>query len=186
MHNLKIFGMAKCVMNSARENVLTEGKLYMIRDAHEGAVCVEADNDEHIWFIPDRFEPVTAVALGPQQIANEQVYMYDVDDTLVVWDDDFLRPDGGRVRIVDPYDKNAVYLKPHVRHVKLLKQMHGRGRFIIVWSQSGVQWANAVVEALGLKDHVGLVMTKPSGYVDDLPSDKWMQNRIYLEQGDDT
>lgn len=113
-------------------------------------------------------------------IHNEQVYCFDVDDTLVMWDDQYADRALGRVRIVDPYDGATVYLKPHARHIKLLKQMHGRGRQIIVWSQGGAAWARAVIEALGLSEYVHICMTKPAGYVDDLPAQAWLPNRIYL------
>lgn len=114
---------------------------------------------------------------------NEQIYYFDVDDTLVLWDDGFQKPGPDRVEIIDPYDGIKVYLKPHVRHVKLLKQMFGRGRHIIVHSAGGAQWAANVVRALGLVDFVHEAKTKPIGYVDDLPCKAWMQNHIYIEPG---
>lgn len=118
-------------------------------------------------------------------IHNEQVYCFDVDDTLVLWDDKFHAPEEGRIRITDPYDGAVVYLKPHVRHIKLLKQMHGRKRFVVVWSQGGVKWAESVVEALELKPFVHLVMTKPFGYVDDIPVSSWLKNHIFLPHDGD-
>jgi hypothetical protein len=175
----------RCIDSFPWNKVLTEGNLYIVRDTREDGIKVQTDDGEETWFHTPRFAPIStdnesAPALQPLKIENEQIYMYDVDDTLVMWTNHFTQPGEGRVRIVDPYDQAPVYLKPHERHVKLLKQMHGRGRYIVVWSQSGVQWAHAVVEALGLSDFVHLVMTKPTGYVDDLPADQWMRDRIYL------
>jgi predicted phosphatase len=115
-----------------------------------------------------------------QVISNEHVVCFDVDDTLVIWDDSFQAPELGRVRIEDPYDGHTVYLKPHVRHVKLLRQMKGRGRFLVVWSAAGAQWAKAVIQALELEDCVDLIQTKPLAYVDDLPVTEWIGKRIYL------
>ncbi len=114
-------------------------------------------------------------------VESEQVYMFDVDDTLILWDDKCLQGSEGKIAIVDPYDSKIVFLRPHTRHVKLLTQMFGRGRHIIVWSAGGYKWAVAVIEALGLEDKVHLVMTKPAGYVDDLECSKWLTNRIYLK-----
>jgi len=117
-------------------------------------------------------------------VENEQIYCFDVDDTLVLWSDKFASPEPGTIPIVDPYDGLTVYLKPHVRHIKLLKQMAGRDRFVVVWSAAGAQWAQAVVNALELKPYVNLVMTKPVGYCDDIPVSEWMNNHIYIKPED--
>ena len=114
------------------------------------------------------------------KLENEQICMFDVDDTLVMWGDDFNTPSDDRIRIVDPYDNSAVYLKPHQKHIRLVKQMHARGRLVCVWSGGGVRWAETVVKALGLEPYVHMVMTKPICYVDDLPANDWLNNRIYL------
>ena len=120
-----------------------------------------------------------------KKIDNEQVYMFDVDDTLVRWPSNFMLPDDGRVRIVDPNDGEVVYLYPIKRHIKLLTAMKGRGRLIVVWSGNGAAWAEAVIKALGLELSVDLIMTKPLGYVDDLSCESWMGPRIYETNGEE-
>jgi hypothetical protein len=70
--------------------------------------------------------------------------------------------------------------------VDLLKEMKGRQRFIIVWSAAGAQWANTIVEALGIEDYVDLILTKPLGYVDDQKAEDFMKNHIYLAPEDRT
>ncbi len=111
------------------------------------------------------------------------MYFFDVDDTLVMWDDRCLQPGDQRIPIVDPNDGATVYVTPHVRHIKLLSQMFGRGRHVIVWSHSGFAWAEAVVRALNLEGMVHTVLTKPAGFVDDLTAGEVLTNRIYLTQG---
>lgn len=174
----------ECIDARDCDGELTVGYRYRVLSSMSDTILILNDQLTDSWYCPHRFKDagLDEKKSAPTKIENEQVYMFDVDDTLIVWDDRFGQPGEGRVHVVDPYDGVSVYLRPHVRHVKLLKQMRGRGRFIVVWSQSGVQWAEAVVDALGLKDQVHLVMTKPQGYVDDLPVNEWMQNRIYLEQ----
>lgn len=104
--------------------------------------------------------------------------MYDVDDTLVLW---FSQCDPAlKVKIVCPYGGSETWLKPHARHIDLLKKHHGRGKTVIVWSAAGYRWAQAVVEALGLQDHVNFIMTKPMSYVDDLEASEILGSRIYL------
>jgi FMN phosphatase YigB (HAD superfamily) len=116
---------------------------------------------------------------------NEMVVMFDVDDTLVMWSDKFHTPETGKIEFVDPYDDTTLYLKPHRKHINFLKQLKARGYTIIVWSGGGYRWAKAVVETLGLKDSVDVVMTKPAKFVDDLPANEVLVNRVYLEDFND-
>lgn len=175
----KVGTKVKCLNNLCREENLTEGREYQVIHSYESFIYLVDDLGELTSFIPERFE----VANPPlaRVIENEQVYMFDVDDTLILWDDQIHRASADRIEIHDPYDNVTVYVKPHERHVKLLTQMKGRGRFICVWSQSGVKWAQAVVDALGLTDSVDLILTKPQGYVDDLHCSEWMKNQIYIK-----
>ncbi len=65
-------------------------------------------------------------------------------------------------------------------NIQLLRDMHARGRFIIVWSAGGYQWAESVVRALGLEQYVHLIIEKPIAYVDDLDASQFMGQRIFL------
>lgn len=114
----------------------------------------------------------------PQIIESENIVMYDVDDTLVMWEQG--STSAREVVVIDPYDGKPVYLRMHEPHVKLLQRHKARGKFVIVWSQGGYQWAQAVVNALGLNESVDLIMSKPRSYVDDLPVTEWMKDRIYI------
>jgi hypothetical protein len=110
--------------------------------------------------------------------------MYDVDDTLVLWDGPqslTASQEDDRICIKDPYDGCNVYLRPHNPHIKLLQNHKARGKFVVVWSQGGFAWAEAVVKALGLTEHVDLIMSKPRAIVDDLPPEAWMKDRIYIK-----
>lgn len=112
-------------------------------------------------------------------IDNEQVVMYDCDDTLVMW---FSGCDPSeKIEIICPYGGTETWLKPHKRHIELLKQHKARGNTIVVWSAAGYKWAEAVVKALELDVYVDFIMTKPNKYVDDLTADEILGTRIYLE-----
>ncbi len=114
-------------------------------------------------------------------IDKENTIFFDVDDTLVLWD--VVRADTDLdklVQILDPYDGTMTFLRPHLPHITLLKNHFARGSHIVVWSQGGYQWVEAVVKALGLEQYVHQCMTKPRAYVDDLPADAWMKERIYI------
>ena len=86
-----------------------------------------------------------------------------------------------RVFIKDPYLENRTYLlRINHTHVDLLKKHKARGKSIVVWSAGGYEWALAVVKALELETFVNLVMAKPTAYVDDLPCQEFMNNRVYV------
>lgn len=107
---------------------------------------------------------------------------FDVDDTLVIWDWKSVNPDGiGLLKITNPASGVEVLVQPHNRHIELMKQFKARGHTVVVWSQGGHEWAEAVCKSLGIELLVDLVMDKPSWYVDDLTSDAWMKAPIYLD-----
>ena len=114
---------------------------------------------------------------------NENITCYDVDETLVLW---FNKCDPSKkVKIVCPYGGSETWLKPHHRHIDLLKKHAGRKNYVIVWSAAGVLWAEAVVKALGLEEYVDLVMTKPSKIVDDMIPNDIFPCRIFLTDKDE-
>lgn len=112
-------------------------------------------------------------------ISSDMVIMFDVDDTLVLWDIDFSKP---IINIIDPYDNRTLELHPHYPHIKLLQEKKARGYIIVVWSQGGFAWAEAVVKALNLENYVDLIMSKPTTYVDDLPVNQWLTDRVYISK----
>lgn len=114
-------------------------------------------------------------------IKNENPVPIDVDDTLILHSP----PEGHEddyVLVEDPYSEEEVKVKvwPHRPHIQILKDKKARRSFIMVWSQSGVLWAEAVIKALELEKYVDLVLGKSKEYMDDLPANEWMGNRIYL------
>lgn len=116
------------------------------------------------------------------EILNEHIVMVDVDETLILDRDPITDKESLNEFVVNnPYDLENKKRIPHFRHIELIKQMKGRGRYIGVWSGGGVLWAKEVVKALGLESYVDIVMTKPLGYVDDLQADRWLNNHIYLK-----
>lgn len=119
---------------------------------------------------------------NPIVIDNEQIFGFDIDLTLISARRKLaLR---GDIAVENPYTGDIVYFKPHYAHMDLLKEMSGRGRFIIVWTQSGRKWAEVIVKALELEPFIDIIMTKPLGIIDDLPAEHWLNNRIFLQEGE--
>lgn len=112
-------------------------------------------------------------------IQSERVVFCDVDDTLVMHTHGATPSD----LVVDvPCRVTGETLRMVVNEamVRLVKEEQNRGATIIVWSRGGFQWAKDVVEAVGLKSYVTLVMSKPITYFDDKPVDEWLKDRVYL------
>lgn len=117
-----------------------------------------------------------------RHIKATRLIAFDVDDTLVIWDWQRINPEGiGLLKIVNPVTGVECLVQPHNRHVELMKQFKVRGHTVIVWSQGGSEWAEAVCKAMGIENLVDFVMDKPNWYVDDLPSETWMKKPIYLD-----
>lgn len=120
-------------------------------------------------------------------IEASRLVMFDVDDTLVIWDWKEINPDGiGLISINNPDGKCSELIMPHERHIKLLSEFKARGHTVIVWSQGGSAWAASVCKTLGIDHLVDYAMDKPNWYVDDLPASAWMKNPVYLHPTDPT
>lgn len=114
-------------------------------------------------------------------IKSENIIFCDVDDTLVqMLDYENLELDTGSISILDPYDSLYTSRMPMHKNIRILKTWHARGAYVVVWSAFGYQWAETVVKALCLQDHVHQIMSKPRAHIDDLPSTQWMGERIWF------
>lgn len=58
--------------------------------------------------------------------------------------------------------------------VEELKRHKSQGQSIVVWSNAGVDWAEAVVIALGITEYVDVVISKPKFYYDDMDASQFM------------
>lgn len=118
-----------------------------------------------------------------QVVRRDQVIMVDVDDTLIRRGNyKELHVDGCVFYQIPHPLRNGQTVEriPLRSNIQLIKDMHARGRYIIVWSAGGWQWAEAVVKSLGLEPHVHLILEKPIAYVDDLEANEFMGQRIFL------
>lgn len=112
--------------------------------------------------------------------SNENIVLIDVDDTLITPHSHLAGKEvEDSIAITNGEVTENVYVMD--KHVSLLKMSKLRGLFVRVHSQSGVEWALRVVEALGLTKYVDSVETKPKWYVDDLRSDDWMKRLYFYE-----
>lgn len=111
---------------------------------------------------------------------NDMVVMFDVDDTLVVWD--FPKELDEQAITFDNFGVN-VRLLPHYKHIDQMKRHAARGHMIYVWSAGGHEWAGEVIKTLGLEKYVNHIMSKPQWYYDDLRAEEFLPeiNRVYYD-----
>lgn len=104
-------------------------------------------------------------------LRSDRTVWCDVDDTLIGWGK---APQDRPVRVTiecGGFVDNHWVIEENVEALKLHK---ARGHKIIVWSQGGFDWAEAVVKALGLEELVDFVCSKPTWVYDDLQPAAWM------------
>jgi FMN phosphatase YigB (HAD superfamily) len=114
---------------------------------------------------------------------SEHTIAFDCDDTLIIWDENHMKPFDDSVKLICPHDGAITYHRVHKRHVEFLKKQHAKGYTVIVWSSAGSGWAESVVKSLNLEKYVDFVMSKPQKWVDDAtnPADV-LGVRVFLSE----
>lgn len=112
---------------------------------------------------------------------NERVLPTDVDGTLVI----HIKSSEGicpteLLEIHDPMTGQNILVRKNMPMIRLLREEHARGSYILVWSRGGFEWAYSVVEALKLEDSVDQIMSKPLVYLDDTDVKDWLKDRVFL------
>ena len=105
------------------------------------------------------------------KVKDGGVFASDVDDSLIMW----RIPQGYTGPLVETnLDGFKDVGIPNQHAINHLKKMKARGYSVVVWSAGGSEWADAVVQALGLEDYVDVVMPKIDFHLDDVsdPVDK--------------
>lgn len=113
-------------------------------------------------------------------VENDHPWGVDIDDTLLLWDVPVNTPGVRVVEFQEPHLKDITRAVVNENNLRLMKEKKHRGCFIILWSQGGYEYAKAVRDALHLQDYVDLIMTKPVGLIDDLPSSAWLPGPVNI------
>ena len=104
---------------------------------------------------------------------NRGLVCFDVDSTLVEW-----FPTDAEFEI-DGYP-----MAPMIENIRMLKTMKTIAkRTILVWSQSGVDHVEKVINKLQLGDFVDFISAKPIAYVDDYHCTDWIGPNLYRKKG---
>lgn len=105
----------------------------------------------------------------------------DVDSTLIEWaqpGETFEKHP--RAILVEMFGETK-YVVPMLRNIETLKKLYTKGYEVVVWSLSSKQWAEYIVEQLGLKDYVDFCVSKPDFFLDDKEVSDFMlpEKRLY-------
>ncbi len=107
---------------------------------------------------------------------------FDCDDTLVTTADD---EGPNTIWLNVPGTTHRGLFRVIQSHVNALKAHKIRGHQVVVWSQGGSDWAEAVVKGLGLESYVDLIVPKPHWFFDDLKPEEFMDRRFYFGMGEE-
>ncbi len=112
-------------------------------------------------------------------IKDDNLVFCDVDDTLIGWGNP--PPDrNDHIDITIKGRKRRYWVL--TENVEQLYHHASRGHTIIVWSQGGHAWTEAVAKALNIDHIVALGMCKPKFVIDDLDSSFWMPKSRLAER----
>ena len=95
---------------------------------------------------------------------------FGVDDTLVFWKFDL---PADLIQVHSAF--GLTNLKPNQELIERLKRHYYSAHTIIVWSQSGAEWAETVCKALQIDPYVHWYQDKPLTYYDDTESALWLK-----------
>lgn len=111
-------------------------------------------------------------------IKSDKLVCFDVDDTLVAPGYDLTPEDVLQTDVIEKVTINCSGVETTVfmikENIEAIKRHKGQGQIVIVWSNAGYKWAEAVVKSLKLTKYTDFIMSKPAWYYDDLPCEKWM------------
>lgn len=111
---------------------------------------------------------------------DKRTVMFDVDDTLIMWE--CKHTDDDAMFIPGPHGEHGIHVRPHLKHIHVLKNLKGIGWYVVVWSQGGADHAANVIKHLELEKYVDLVISKPEVYFDDLPFEQQGIARRYQDE----
>jgi phosphoserine phosphatase len=138
------------------------------------------------------------------KIKEGRIAYFDVDHTLVIWErdpnkllldlpegleesfDQICKADFPELHNRQPevlgisHNGFRFWIRPVWTHVLQLIQQKMKGIQVVVWSASGSDWAEAVVNRLRLDDYVDLVVTKPDFYYDDSHPEGFMGKHFFF------
>lgn len=101
--------------------------------------------------------------------------MVDIDETVCLHH----CVNAGEFKVI--YHSRITRLNKHQININLLDKLYRLNYALIFWSATGAEWAELVCKAFDIDYMASLYLTKPRYYIDDLPCQAWMGERIYKD-----
>lgn len=115
-------------------------------------------------------------------IKSELIRPFDIDKCMIREEGKGTTHNGIYVSVKDPLDSERyVTVLVNKAMVRIMKEEKQRGGYILVWSRSGWEWAQNVIQALKLEEYVDQIISKPTVYFDDTPIQDWLKDRVFLD-----
>lgn len=111
------------------------------------------------------------------KLKGDKTLYVDCDDTLIMWNLSEYR--ATQATYYFEYKGNEIGYIRNQRNINLVTKFAKLGYTIIVWSQTGSDWAEAVGRELEIDKYVAVYLTKPTYHLDDLPSTAWCGERLW-------
>lgn len=109
-----------------------------------------------------------------KEIVGQKTLYVDCDETLVM-EDLSQFPNHKKLDLL--YVNGPITVVPNQKNINLLTLFYKLGYTILVWSQTGSDWARTVCEGLNIDHMVAAYLTKPMFYIDDKPIETWVGPR---------
>jgi len=114
------------------------------------------------------------------KLKEKPTVFFDVDNTLVFAESDLTREQLYKFEGYTYHIIRGIRFYTHEVHVEKIKEFKARGHNVVVWSAGGSDWAEEVVNALEIAEHVDLITEKPRWYFDDKHVTEWMKDLCYV------
>lgn len=108
------------------------------------------------------------------KVPDRRIAFFDTDETII---SHFPVVGGTAYEVMFNGVTRTIYSMP--KNIDLISELRLCGYQIVVWSLSGADHAERMVNLLGLGELVDLIVSKPNLYVDDKPFEDQFIPRVY-------
>lgn len=101
------------------------------------------------------------------KLDKARVIYLDIDDSTILWEPNKYKhnPDDV-VQMTDEWGSFPVL--PHKFNIDFVRKLKTQGYGVVAWSAAGADWAETVINKLGLKELPDFIISKPEICIDDL------------------
>lgn len=100
-------------------------------------------------------------------LKQSRTVMIDIDDTILLWNpEEYPHVESDLITIEE--DGHQFKFLAHKKHIEFIRKLKLQGYGIVFWSAGGNEWAQRIVNKLGIQELADVIMSKPEFALDDL------------------